>query len=78
VEFRNSTDLTFVDISSESWREYRFADGQTVRIEQPVKLNVSPDNGHRLFDAAGVSHYIPPSWIHLRWQAKEGAPNFVL
>lgn len=77
MEFRNSTDLEFVDLSSEAWREYRFPGGQRVRIEKPLKLNVSQE-GHRIFDSEGVSHFIPPSWIHLRWQAREGQPNFSL
>ena len=75
--FINESDLAFTDISSELWREYRFAGGDVVRIEQPLKLNVSESRGHRVFDAQGRSHYIPWGWIHLSWEAKEGAPNFV-
>lgn len=78
VDFKNATDLKFVDISSEAWREYLFTGGQTVRIEHPLKLHVSENNGHRIFDSLGISHYIPPTWIHLRWQAEKGQPNFVL
>lgn len=77
VEFRNDSGLDFKDISSEQWREYTFADGQAVRIEKPLKLYVS-DNGHRILDAEGVSHYVPLNWIHLKWQAKDGEPHFVL
>jgi hypothetical protein len=76
-EFNNQSDLDFADISSELWREYRFLNGETVRIEAPLKLNVSNSGGHRIFDADGVSHYIPAGWIHLMWEAKDGAPNFV-
>ena len=76
-EFNNATDLEFTDISSELWREYHFLGGETVRIEAPLKLNVSESRGHRIFDASGISHYIPPGWIHLKWKAKNGAPNFV-
>lgn len=75
--FINQSDLEFVDISSEKWREYRFAGGDVIRIEQPLKLNVSDSRGHRVYDASGRSHYIPWGWIHLSWEAKEGAPNFV-
>lgn len=78
MEFRNESGLEFVDISSEAWREYQFPGGIVVRIEQPLKLHVSADNGHRLFDASGISHYVPPTWIHLRWRSKDGQPNFVL
>jgi hypothetical protein len=76
-EFRNESDLEFSDISSEEWREYQFESGATVRIEHPLRLNVSASGGHRIFDAQGQSHYIPFGWIHLRWEAKPGAPNFV-
>ena len=57
-EFNNATDLEFVDISSEQWREYQFLGGETIRIDAPLKLNVSESGGHRIFDAEGVSHYI--------------------
>jgi hypothetical protein len=50
-EFNNGSDLEFTDIASEAWREYRFADGSTVRIDNPLKLNVSDSGGHRIFDA---------------------------
>jgi hypothetical protein len=76
-QFRNDSDLEFTDISSEAWREYQFQSGAIVRIEKPLRLNVSASGGHRIFDAQGESHYIPFGWIHLRWEAKPGAPNFV-
>lgn len=76
-QFRNESDLEFTDISSEAWREYQFQSGAIVRIEKPLRLNVSASGGHRIFDAQGESHYIPFGWIHLRWEAKPGAPNFV-
>lgn len=76
-QFENATDLDFEDISSERWREYRFLGGDVVRIEAPLKLNVSASGGHRIFDTKGRSHYIPAGWIHLSWVAKDGEPNFV-
>lgn len=76
-DFSNESDLEFTDISTEEWREYRFAGGEVVRIDHPLKLNVSESGGHRIYDAAGRSHYIPAGWIHLVWQAKDGAANFV-
>jgi hypothetical protein len=75
--FNNASELEFTDISSELWREYRFAGGEVVHIDQPLKLNVSESGGHRIFDAAGRSHYIPAGWLHLVWEPKEGEPNFV-
>jgi hypothetical protein len=76
-QFENHSGLDFVDISSEEWREYTFESGAAFRVEHPLRLHVS-DNGHRLYDAEGVSHYIPSGWIHLKWKAKDGSPNFVL
>lgn len=75
--FENESDREFIDISSEEWREYLFENGATVRIEHPLKLNVT-DEGHRIFDASGISHFIPLGWLHLKWKAKDGSPNFVL
>ena len=77
TEFRNDSDLEFSDISSEAWREYQFESGAVVRIENPLRLNVSESGGHRIYDAQGQSHYIPYGWIHLKWEAKPGEPNFV-
>ncbi|MEX3983727.1 hypothetical protein AB4Y45_32615 [Paraburkholderia sp. EG287A] len=77
---RNASKHEFIDISSEQYREYSFAGPAgivTLRVENPTHLSVSESGGHRLFDAAGKSHYIPKGWVHLRWLAKEGQPNFV-
>ncbi len=74
--FNNGTNLKFADISSEDYREYRFPNGDFVRIERPVMLNVSK-NGHRVWDEMEVSHYIPHGWIHLSWKVKKGEPNFI-
>ena len=75
--FRNESGHDFTDVSSESWREYRFIGGDVVRIERPLWLSVSESRGHRIFDAEGRSHYIPWGWIHLSWSAREGEANFV-
>lgn len=75
--FKNASDLEFADISTELWREYRFLGGETIRINRPLRLNVSESGGHRIFDSEGTSHYIPKGWIHLQWVVADGAPNFV-
>lgn len=75
--FLNESELEFSDISSEAWREYQFESGVMVRIENPMRLNVSESGGHRIFDGQGLSHYIPKGWIHLVWEARPGQPNFV-
>ena len=48
-------------------RHYRFPNNEIVTIHEPKFLIVS-DNGHRIFDTKGVSHYIPYGWIHLWWE----------
>lgn len=75
--FLNESGLDFVDISTEAYRVYEFPNGDRVRIDLPMKLNVSRSGGHRVYDESGESHYIPPKWIHLSWRAKDGNPNFV-
>jgi len=75
IEFKNESDNVFVDISSEEYRTYNLGKSE-VTIVEPVKLAVT-NNGHRIFDASGMSHYIPKGWIHLKWKAKKGEPHFV-
>lgn len=76
-DFRNGTPHNFEDISSEMYREYVFPDC-TIKIEDPVALNVNySSGGHRVFDATGVSHYIPAGWRELKWQADPDKPHFV-
>lgn len=77
MPFINESGLSFTDISSEEYRVYEFNNGKSIRINNPLKLHVSPSGGHRLFDNSGESHYIPKGWVHLHWKAKDGFPNFV-
>ncbi len=79
--FMNKSNLDFADISDEEYREYVFVVGDKeviVKIDKPLRLNVSKTHSHRIYAADGMSHYIPAGWIHLRWKAKEGSANFVL
>ena len=64
-----------IDISSEVYRLYRFQKGETVMIKEPSILVVT-DNGHRVVDQKGYSHYIPYGWIHLKFKVKKGEPHF--
>lgn len=65
-----------IDISSEEYRVYTYADGATYRIEAPVSLYVIGDS-HRVVDANGVTHRPTKGWVGLSWKPKEGAPAFV-
>lgn len=76
-EFNNQSGLDFTDISSEEFREYLFGKHRRVRIDKPLWLHVSSSGGHRILDSDGISHYIPLTWFHLYWKAKEGQPHFV-
>lgn len=73
---KNESGLEFRDISTEKYRTYDWLDGSKITITNPVYLNVS-DNGHRVFDRLGISHYIPKGWRHLYWEVFDGQPNFV-
>ena len=76
-DFKNESGLDFTDISTEAIRRYHYRRDDTVTILSPLMLNVSRSGGHRIFDANGVSHYIPKGWIQLTWVVKAGEPNFV-
>jgi len=67
---RYGSKLKFSSLADEVSRTYTFPGGDTVTIEKPKALNVSASGGHRVLDGAGVSHYIPPKWIHLTWVNK--------
>lgn len=74
--FTVSSDFEWVSIASEVWRAYVFPE-QTVVIDYPTELSVDED-GHRVLDAQGISHFIPYGWGQLKWETKEGHPKFVL
>ena len=64
-----------IDISSEVYRLYRFPKGESVMIKKPAILIVS-DNGHRVVDKEGYSHYVPYGWIHLKFKVEKDKPHF--
>ena len=76
-EFEDACDREWTDISSEKYRVYRFPGQEIVEIFKPQKLLVSDSGGHRIFTQDGQCHYIPPTWIHIRWVPKKGQPHFV-
>lgn len=66
----------WADISEEMVRVYRFAADAATTIVRPVALAINQRGSHRIIDADGISHYIPPGWIHLSWRAKDSTPYF--
>ena len=67
--------LEFKNIQSEIYRVYDWLDGTSIRINNPIELNVSK-NGHRILDINQISHYIPYGWKHLYWEVKSGEKHF--
>lgn len=56
--------LEFIEIKGERSRVYTFP-GQTVRVENVVKLCVRPSGTHRLETASGQKFIIAPSWLSI-------------
>ena len=75
-DFINKGVNIFIDIDSELERSYMFPSGNVRTIENPLKL-CAKENGHRIWDAQNISHYIPSGWEQLSWKVKEGEANFV-
>jgi len=78
IPFFNATDLKFNDISHEQIRQYLFANGAKIGIEYPLKLGISRDNVHRVFDSTGLSYFIPPNWISIVTKPKPGGPDIIM
>lgn len=69
-----------VDITSEEFRVYTYADGSTFRIEQPATLHIIEDERgttHRVVDKAGVTHRPERGFVGISWKPAEGQPSFV-
>lgn len=77
IKIINESELTFTNIGNEKYRTYVFDDNFSVKIEEPLYLNVSKSGGHRILDSKNISHYIPSGWRHLYWEVFETKPNFV-
>jgi hypothetical protein len=67
---------TPLDISSEEYREYTYANGNKFRINQPEKLFIV-DGSHRVVDSAGVTHRPERNYVGISWRPVAGAPAFV-
>ena len=78
IPFINYSRSRFVNINNELFREYLYPNGAKITIHFPLKLSIAGDKSHKIFDADGLSYYIPPNWIGIVWKAKPGAPNFIM
>lgn len=66
-----------VDITSEEYRVYTYADGRRFTIVDPVSLFVLASDNHRVVDKAGVTHRPTRNWVGLSWKPRDGEPAFV-
>jgi len=68
-----------LDISSEEYRIYTYAGGETYRIDFPVVLFIIEDGGpsHRVVDKNGVTHRPERGWVAISWKPNDGEPAFV-
>ncbi len=78
IPFFNATNLKFMDISHEAYRQYLYPNGANITINFPLKLSIDRTKVHRVFDSTGLSYFIPPNWIAVVTKPKPGAPNFVM
>ena len=60
------------DISSELWREYRYKDGEVVRVYGPKSLFISPNGSHRVLADDGLVYWVSGDFRHLVWMPKDG------
>lgn len=65
------------DISTEQYREYRYANGGVLRISNPALLYVLANGSHRIVDDEGTTHRPTPNWLCISWKPRAGAPAFV-
>jgi len=67
--------VQFSRIDSESFRVYYFPTDSHYTIDGPVWLHVSKKEGaqdaHIVIDSAGATHYIPRTWIAIRWMSSK-------
>ena len=71
--------LNELDISTEEWREYRYANGDHYRIEQPKTLFLKRDaegDSHRILDRDGITHYVRRGWVAIAWHAPSAPVSF--
>ena len=69
-----------LDLTSEEYRTYTYADGSAFRIDRPVKLFViegEKADSHRVVDEAGVTHRPTLGYIGISWKPREGQLAFV-
>ena len=69
--------VEFIDISTEQYRTYVFADGRELTIYDPRGINISASRGHRIVTKDGWAVYVKPAegW-YLHWRMYPGNEPF--
>jgi len=62
-----------IDISSESYRLYRYQKGENITIRGPKTLYIDSNGDHKIVDAEGQTHIIKKGWMHLKFKLLDGA-----
>lgn len=58
--------LEFIELDPpEVSRCYHFPDGCSVKLENVLKIAVSPSGTHRLETADGLKHIVASGWYHI-------------
>lgn len=73
----NEAKVEPIDVGSESYRIYTYADGKRFRIENPSLLYILPCGSHRVVDEAGVTHRPERGYVGISWKPLPGQPAFV-
>jgi len=58
------------NINNEKVRVYTY-EAHSIEIWDPIRLFISASGSHRVQDAEGLCHYIPPGWQLLSWDPKD-------
>lgn len=69
-----------LDITSEEFRIYTYADGSTFRIADPATLHIIEDEKgvtHRVVDKSGVTHRPERNFVGISWKPSDGKPAFI-
>lgn len=55
----------------ESSRTYVFPGGDTIELKEVKRIAVSASGTHRLETEDGKKHIIPPTWLHIKFEATD-------
>jgi len=68
---------TVIEVTSELYRVYHYADGAKFRINEPVMVYILAGGSHRVVDASGMVYRPTIDFLAISWKPKPGQPAFV-